>query len=900
MKIFFSSKTKLIKTADDKKTLCRLCGNKKLGINVNSLPVVPYSLLGESTANKNRKKLEEGCTTCNNTGKITTGSPVYTECPTCTKGAKTLRGIGLGEGLYLPEKCEKCRGTGTVSSQDYEGGEGGVQFIKCKDCGGSGKGEKPKVCPTCEHSDKPGFTQTGESEHNIFCPACGGSKKHPVAEPYTPIFQVKCPHLDGADTFTRPNNTDDDIIGPHDYNYFEGIHHLDGPEKDGHHVLPLRLLWKIRGFGETYNHTTEGEEKSLTDFDGETPQQVGRLTPPLPQIKSDKEPSYMDLFSRTNLLVPDNYKISNNNYAYTIKKFNSKTATSNEPEDQSQSSDATSSNIDEDDFFGKKETPPTSTVKDIDFEDFIPPGAFLPSPQKTLTPEQRKRLEGGPVTVRQMDESDMLRPYLRNPSKAIERTKSMLKGQKTLSDKRDTMLKMFRGMKALGTKTTIKSTDSDEQKSRKQKKRYGGLRPSYRNWRDNLNDVSVNLDYFNQIRSSLRKQLSGVLGKRMDPDVATALTHKVFREGRSIKINSSENGGEGETVDLSNHRLGITDPMPYFKNDESWRETHHGFGCDHEPSGKHEPDVGCIIDYHNPAENPREGITTGFNSRLVTGKYTTEQGKTILQTVGARTKRVAETGSSKQTLRTLVPQWTPENHGRIVELSADRATCVPNRIQREHYVVDHTIDPPTERTQYVDLPQSKTGIPEDLRPEPVLNKEKIQFPQEIRTGGPDPVYVGNPLYQLSNPFSSQEVERGMWANNPAVKHLAEQIKGDKRPTKFKPYVPEPKFNSQTMRTRPGLTGPDESPGNNDMANLSFDAINSLFNNENEAGEGSSPKTSRKEDKAINPVEENADDTYDINKKLKLQKMQRVQVHMVEPTNPSDPDITPHVPTINYN
>jgi hypothetical protein len=211
-------------------------------------------------------------------------------------------------------------------------------------------------------------------------------------------------------------------------------------------------------------------------------------------------------------------------------------------------------------------------------------------------------------------------------------------------------------------------------------------------------------------------------------------------------------------------------------------------------------------------------------------------------------------------------------------------------------VVDHTVEPPTEKSEYTSLPLEETGVP-GLSPEPVLAKEKIQFPEEIRRGGPkESVYVGNPLYQLNNPFSTQEVEQGMWANSPAVQHIAKQIKNGKRPDQFKPYIPEPKFNSQKMRTRPGLTGP---PASGEGGNLNIDNsdLNSLFDF---PGEDTPPKTSKKGENTLNAVEENADDTYDTDKKLKLQKMQRTQVHMADPTNSSTPDITPDVPEMNYN
>ena len=884
MKIFFSSKTKLIKTAEDTRG-CRLCSTPSTK-NFGSLPVVPYSLIGEPTANKIRKQEMPGCTTCNTTGKIKAGSPTYRECKTCKEGAITPGGTGQGPGLYKPKVCPTCYNQGKRLVPVHGGSRDEFEEIPCPTCHGN-KDEIPvKECPTCKESDKPGFVQTGESEHDILCPTCKGSKTHITAQPYTPILQVKCPHLNGVDTFTKPNAEGaNDELGPYDKNYFEG-----------QRLIPLTLLRNIRGVGSKYSPK---KERSIAGFDLESgaPREVGILTPPLPPVASSKEPSYLDFFSRTDLLDPEHQRTASNLFKNINKYFNSKTAKPNIPTEPDQPSSSTG-NDEPEDFFGGSQSSAQTEANDL--SDFIPEDVTLapltPS-QRTLTPEQQKRLHGGPVTVRKVDESDMLRSYLKNPSRAIEKTKSILRGQRTLEEKRTDMSKKFKRMKDLERKTMPQASDSEERKIAKAKERSGGLRPDYRGWRDNLQKVSENLDIFGSLRSSIRNQISTLIGKRVNPDVATALTHKVFREGKRAKFQTEE-GGETKVnrVDLSQHNLGITEPMPYFKNDENWREAHHGFGCDHDPSGKHEPDVGCIVDYHNPAENPREGITTGINSRLVTGKYTSPEGKTVLQTVGARLKRVRESGVPKQELRGLIPQWTPENFGRVVELPADRATCVPNRIQKEHYVVDHTVEPPTERTSYVSLPPEESGM-SGLSPEPVINKEKIHFPEEIRQGGPtESVYVGNPLYQLSNPFSSQEVERGMWANNPAVQHLAKQIKGDEVPEKFKPYVPEPKFNSQKMKTRPGLTGPPAPEEGKSLGAGGFD-INSLFG---EPEGPVQPKTSRKEDAVLNPVEEDADDTYDYNKKLKVQKIQREQVHMVQPSNPSSPDITPDVPEINYN
>ena len=440
----------------------------------------------------------------------------------------------------------------------------------------------------------------------------------------------------------------------------------------------------------------------------------------------------------------------------------------------------------------------------------------------------------------------MARPFQRNPSRAIEQTKSRLNDQKSLSDKRNRMSKMFKGMKAI---------DDEPDENVREQKRSEGLRPAYRGWRDNLQTVSENLDAFANVKSQLRKKISPIIGKPMNPEIATALTSQAFRKSEK----------------LSQHRMGIVEPMPYFKNDENWRETHNGLGCDHDPG-------------------------EGINSRLVTGKYTRDDGKTILQTVGARLKRPAESGLSKLDMRGATPQWTPESFGRTVELPADNATCVPNRIQREHYVVNHTVEPMSEKSESTQLPLEETGL-QGLKDEPILSKEKVKFPEHIRQGGPsESVYVGNPLYQLNNPFSSQEVEQGMWANNPAVQHIAKQIKNGKRPEKFKPYIPEPKFNSQQMKTRPGLTGPPpaEEHSGFDFGD-GFD-INDLFKDDTD---DTPTKTSRRE-KELNPVEEQADGTYDADKKIKVQKMQRTQVHMVEPTNASTPDITPDVPQVNYN
>jgi hypothetical protein len=862
MKISFSPKTKLIKVAEDEGS-CRLCSTPSTK-NVGSLPVIPYSLSGEPTANKIRRKEVPGCSNCNSTGKITAGSPTFSECKTCKPGAITPGRVGQGPGLIKPSTCPTCYNRGVKVTPVHGGAIDETEERPCPTCNGNQNNIPVKECPSCAGSDKPGFVQTGESKHDVICPTCNGSKKRIIASPYTPILQVKCPHLSGTDTFTKPNvEGASDELGPYDNNYFEG-----------QRLLPLKLLWKIRGVESKYKHQSH---QNLPKFNGTT-REVGMLTPPVHPIQSSKEPSYLDFFSKTELLDPDSQRTASKFFKRIIASFNSKTAKPNESEESNSSNSETSDNELGDEFFGRTEGPNDSS----NIKDFLPEGlalAPLTPSRRTLTPEQNKRLHGGPVTVRQVDESDMTRPFLKNPAKALEKTKTMLRGQKSLSEKRSTMSKMFKGINDLET-----SLDNEPDEQVKAKKRNDGLIPTYRGWRDNLQTVSENLDVFGQLRGALKKKLSPVIGKNMDPEIATALASQVMRDGR-------KSGG----VDLSQHRMGITEPMPYFKNDENWREVHNGLGCDHDPGDGHEPDVGCMIDYHNPADNPREGVTTGTNSRLVTGKYTTPNGKTVLQTVGARLKRPMESGLAKQDLRGSTPSWTPENFGRVVELPADRATCVPNKIQREHYVVNHTVEPPTEKAEYTSLPSEETGVP-GLKPEPVLAKEKIKFPEEIRQGGPkESVYVGNPLYQLNNPFSTQEVEHGMWANNPVVQHFAKQIKNGQRPEKFKPYIPEPKFNSQQMKTRPGLTGP---PAQEEGKGLDIDGfdLDSMF----DSPEETPPKTSKRGDNALNPVEENADDTYDTDKKLKVQKMQRTQVHMVEPSNPSAPDITPDVPQIDYN
>ena len=890
MKISFSPKTKLIKLAEDERR-CRLCG--KIGEDRGSVAVIPYSLTDEPPANKFHKIKINGCSTCNSTGKVLSKAPTFTECNTCRKGAITARGVGQGPGVYKPNICPTCYNQGIRLVPVHGGDPDAFAERRCRTCDGNKNNIPIKECPTCigAGTDRPGFVQDGESQHNIICPTCNGSKKRTITSPYTPILQVACPH-DSIDTRTKPNvEGATDKIGAYDQNYFEGKR-----------LIPARLFWQIRGFKSKYNHVrTDDDLKEFDEkdkdgndkLDRSKPREIGQITPPIPPVESDGEPSYFKFITQPNLLDPDRQRTASSIFKQIKNKFNSKIAKDEEPHE---STDSTSDDNDfADEFFGTSEqSHAPSEIDDFSIDDFLPEGlalAPLAPSRRTLSPEDQKRLHGGPITVRQVDESDKLRPFLKNPAKAISNTRSLLKNQKTLSEKRSTMSKMFKSMSDLEAKTTYADTDSDEQKAAKDKERSrGSWRPSYRGWRDNLQKVSENLDVFNQLRGILRKNLSDVAGKKLDPQVTTALTSQAFRHGKDLPMK------DGGVAKLSEHRLGIIDPMPYFKNDENWREVHQGFGCNHDPGENHEPDVGCIVDFHNPANNPREGITTGTNARLVTGKYTGQNGKTTLQTVGTRLKRPIESGLTKKELRGSTPQWTPENFGRTVELPSDRATCVPNKIQREHYVVDHTVEPAAEKSESTILPPEETGV-RGLKPEPVLHKEKVKFPEEIRQGGPtESVYVGNSLYQLNNPFSTQEVERGMWANNPAVQHLAKQIKNGKRPETFKPYTPEPKFNSQQLRDRPGLTGPSVTDTSKGFDIDGFD-INSLFDSSEDE---TPPKTSNKFNSTLNPVEENADDTYDTDKKLKVQKMQRTQVHMVEPTNASTPDITPDVPQVNYN
>lgn len=868
MKLFFSPRTKLVKLAEES-ARCRLCGTPKDQKKDESSPpssvaVVPYSLTDEPSTTKFNVEKVPGCATCNGTGKVKTAPPNYRECPTCKPGTRTDNGVGLGPGLYRSNVCPTCYNHGYKLIRKYN--DVGYDQVECETCHGDVEKIPPKICPTCEDSDKPGFIQEGESSHDILCPTCKGSRTHAKTTPYTPILQVKCPHENGVDTFTKPNGSDTtNELGPHDRNYFEG-----------RRLLPLKLLWKIRGIESKFTHHKKiGVD--LNDFNGET-REVGALTPALPQVQSSKEPSYLEFFSRTELLDPNRTREASNSFKRAKSYFNSKEAKNDEPN----SSDGGLG----DDFFGRiEDSPKEQQTADSDLEDFLPKGLSIdPAPTsrrtRSLTPEESKRLRGGPVTTRQVDETDMLRPFENNPSRAIERTKSALGAQKQLGEKRSRMSNMFKKM------TSYEEEPDEEIRA---KNLSLGLVPTYRGWRDNFQHVSENLDLFNKIRGTLRNTLSNVKGERVKPEISTAMTSQLFRKGVKAK------NQKGEVVaDLGQHRLGITEPMPYIKNDENWRETHNGLGCNHDPGDGHEPGVGCIIDYFNHPSNPKGGVTTGTNSRLVVGKYTTEEGKTVLRTVGARLKRAAETGEEKRTIRGATPRWTPENFGRVVELPAENATCVPNKIQRDHYLVNHTIEPPSERAEVTDLPIEETGMP-NLSPEPVLNKEKVKFPEEIREGGPtESVYVGNPLYQLTNPFSTQEVTNGMWANNPAVQHIARQIKDGRAPTKFKSYTPEPKFNSQQMRDRPGLTGRPANEETDGIGSDDFD-LNLFFEGD---AEDKPPKTSKKEENKINPVEQDADETYDYNKKIKLQPMDRTQVKMVEPTNPTAPDITPDVPKVN--
>lgn len=703
MKISFSPKQKLIKLAEDDRQ-CRLCGIR--GEHPGSVAVIPYSLTGEPTANKNRKRTVSGCTTCNNTGKVSSEPPSFTECKTCKPNTITARGIGRGPGIFQPRICPGCNNKGTITVPSYGGAEDDVKERPCRTCHGNPENIPVKECPSCigQGSDKPGFVQHGESQHHVICPTCNGSKKRTIIEPYTPILQVKCPH-DHVDTRTKPaaeNATDK--LGAYDKNYFEG-----------QRLIPLRLFGAMQNIKLKYKMQTD-DNIDLTDFNAETrkigkageTREIGVLSPPVPPVPNSEEPSYMDFVTKTHLLDPDRPN-RNRNASNLFKKikisFNSKTARPNNSEE--------TSNELGDDFFGGLEQ---SSSSDDDLKDFLPEGFSVdtkdPSKKRVINPEESKRLHGGPITTRQIDESDMKRPFLKNPARALEHTKSMLHDQKSLSEKRKRMSKMYKGISAI---------DDEPDENVREQKRNEGLRPSYRNWRDNLQAVSENLDYFGQLRSSLRKKLAPVIGKNMEPEIATALTSQQFREGKVIK-----NKQDGSVLDLSKHRMGITDPMPYFKNDENWRETHSGLGCDHDPGEGHEPDVGCLIDYSNSPSNPKSGVTTGINSRLVTGKYTRDDGKTILQTVGARLKRPTESGLAKQDLRGSTPQWTPESFGRTVELPSDNATCVPNKIQREHYVVNHTIEPASERAETTQLSSEETGI-QGLKPEPILNKEKVKF-----------------------------------------------------------------------------------------------------------------------------------------------------------------------------
>jgi hypothetical protein len=124
------------------------------------------------------------------------------------------------------------------------------------------------------------------------------------------------------------------------------------------------------------------------------------------------------------LLDPSRPRTASNLFKKVKTYFNSKTAKSEEPDTPS---NETSNSELGDDFFGN--------IEETSIKDFLPEGLSLdtitPS-RKTLSPEETKRLHGGPITVRQVDESDMTRPFLRNPAKALQKTKTMLRGQKSL------------------------------------------------------------------------------------------------------------------------------------------------------------------------------------------------------------------------------------------------------------------------------------------------------------------------------------------------------------------------------------------------------------------------------------------------------------------------------------
>ena len=147
MKIFFSPKTKLIKLAEDERS-CRLCSTKS-GKNSGSVAVIPYSLSGEPTANKIRRKKVPGCSGCNSTGKITAGSPTYTECKTCREGAITARGVGQGPGVYKPNVCPTCYNQGIRLVPVHGGDPDAFAERRCRTCDGNKNNIPIKECPTC-------------------------------------------------------------------------------------------------------------------------------------------------------------------------------------------------------------------------------------------------------------------------------------------------------------------------------------------------------------------------------------------------------------------------------------------------------------------------------------------------------------------------------------------------------------------------------------------------------------------------------------------------------------------------------------------------------------------------------------------------------------------------------
>ena len=379
----------------------------------------------------------------------------------------------------------------------------------------------------------------------------------------------------------------------------------------------------------------------------------------------------------------------------------------------------------------------------------------------------------------------------------------------------------------------------------------GGLHPAHRNYEQHLDEVSHNLS----VAASIGKDVRGEDTRKevKIPKTETLVRGnetftKIVRDVKGNPVTIKKRIGEdkrpsGRIEDIAHlipdeNRLGVLDPMPYMEHKEAWKPTHPALGCNHDPNGKHIPEVGCIVESTNPRENPMPYTTTGTNARLVvrvdkvpqknpvTNEVTTRH---IAHTVGFRLKRKDEMGRLNKAEEPR-PEWTYDGSGELKSMDTSSLTCIPRNLQREHYVVTSGKD-----YEHVPFPKKEGGTTE----------RRVRVDKKV---------------QLDNPFSTEKVEK-MAGSYPAVKYLLDQERG----SKFKPYPSTKQF------------GPE---GGTEHADFDPDKL---------AAKGTS----------ANPVEDAKEDTSRTNEKNKVQPMTQKVTPMAKggqtptpPTNSSVPDINP--------